>query len=176
MTDEPTIREPDQMLPIAFYLKKRGNSSFDTCSKAEDAEVQVAIRKWFVFATLKNTFGGSSDTTLTRLRELLNMCSSTTAFPADAQYRRRQRSDTAQIAAQKRPQNDERASKTGRSSVRSHRTSGANSAVTSLIRRGHGSHPPQITALIRRSQQNRRLSKSLGPLDRHAQRFQPAKH
>ena len=53
---------------------KRGDRAFDTSSKAEDAEAQVAIRKWFVFSTLKNAFGGSSDTTLTRLRELLNDC------------------------------------------------------------------------------------------------------
>jgi fermentation-respiration switch protein FrsA (DUF1100 family) len=39
-----------------------------------------------LFATLKNAFGGSSDTTLTRLRELLNTCSSTTPFPVDALY------------------------------------------------------------------------------------------
>ena len=45
---------PFALLPIAFYLRKRGNSSFDTSSKAEDADAQVAIRRWFVFATLKN--------------------------------------------------------------------------------------------------------------------------
>jgi hypothetical protein len=78
---------PLALLPIAFYLMKRGDSSFDTSSKAEDAEVQVAIRKWFVFSTLKNAFGRSSDTTLTRLRELLNACGPTTPFPVDILYR-----------------------------------------------------------------------------------------
>jgi uncharacterized protein with ParB-like and HNH nuclease domain len=78
---------PLALLPIAFYLMKRGDSDFDTSSKAEDADAQVAIRKWFVFSTLKNAFGGSSDTTLTRLRELLNTCGSTTPFPADDLYR-----------------------------------------------------------------------------------------
>jgi hypothetical protein len=77
---------PLALLPIAFYLMKRGNSSFDTSSKAEDADAQVAIRKWFVFSTLKNAFGGSSDTTLTRLRELLKTCGPTTPFPADVLY------------------------------------------------------------------------------------------
>jgi len=66
---------------------KRGNSSFDTSSKAEDADAQVAIRRWFVFSTLKNAFGGSSDTTLTRLRELLNASGPTTPFPADTLYK-----------------------------------------------------------------------------------------
>ena len=44
------------------------------------------FRKWFVFSTLKNAFGGSSDTTLTRLRELLNTCGPATPFPADVLY------------------------------------------------------------------------------------------
>lgn len=81
------IVAPLALLPIALYLMKRGNSTFDTSSKAEDADAQIAIRKWFVFSTLKNAFGGSSDTTLTRLRELLNACGPTTPFPADALYK-----------------------------------------------------------------------------------------
>ncbi len=78
---------PLALLPIAFYLKKRGNPSFDTSSKTEDAEAQVAIRKWFVFSTLKNAFGGSSDTTLTRLRDVLAGCNASSPFPADVLYK-----------------------------------------------------------------------------------------
>jgi uncharacterized protein with ParB-like and HNH nuclease domain len=78
---------PLALLPIAFYLKKRKNPSFDTSSKIEDADTQIAIRKWFVFSTLKNAFGGSSDSTLTRLRELLAGCNSSTPFPSDALYK-----------------------------------------------------------------------------------------
>lgn len=78
---------PLALLPIAFYLMKRRNSSFDKSSNAEDAAAQVAIRKWFVFSTLKNAFGGSSDTTLTRLRELLSTCGPATPFPADTLYK-----------------------------------------------------------------------------------------
>ena len=78
---------PLALLPIALYLSKRKNWSFDTSSRAEDAEAQVAIQRWFVFATLKNAFGSSSDTTLTRLRELIVGCNESTPFPADALYR-----------------------------------------------------------------------------------------
>lgn len=78
---------PLALLPIAYFLKKRQSPSFDTSSKAEDAKVQVTIRKWFVLSTLKNAFGGSSDTTLSRLRELLAECSASTPFPADALYK-----------------------------------------------------------------------------------------
>jgi hypothetical protein len=78
---------PLALLPIAFFVMKRGNKNFDTSSEAGDAEAQVAIRKWFVFSTLKNAFGGSSDTTLTRLRELLKECGPMTPFPADKLYK-----------------------------------------------------------------------------------------
>lgn len=76
---------PLALLPIAFYLQERGNPNFDKSSSVEDAEAQIAIRKWFVFATLKNAFGGSSDTTLTRLRQILMKAGS--AFPAEEMYR-----------------------------------------------------------------------------------------
>jgi hypothetical protein len=78
---------PLALLLIALYLLKRGNRAFDTSSKAEDAEAQVAIRKWFVSSTLKNAFGGSSDTTLNRLRELLKDTGPDTPFPADTLYK-----------------------------------------------------------------------------------------
>ncbi|MCH8512310.1 MAG: DUF262 domain-containing protein [Kiritimatiellae bacterium] len=78
---------PLALLPIALYLKKRGNPSFDTSSEKIDADAQVAIRKWFVFSTLKNAFGSSSDTTLTRLRELLSDCDSMSCFPSDLLYK-----------------------------------------------------------------------------------------
>jgi uncharacterized protein with ParB-like and HNH nuclease domain len=84
--NDKNVVAPSALLPIAFYLMKRGNSSFDTSSKAEDSEAQIAIRKWFIFATLKNAFGSSSDTTLTRLRELLLSADSNTPFPADTLY------------------------------------------------------------------------------------------
>jgi hypothetical protein len=50
---------PLALLPIALFLLKRGDRAFDTSSKSEDADAQVAIRRWFVFSTLKNAFGGS---------------------------------------------------------------------------------------------------------------------
>ena len=78
---------PLALLPIAFYLRRQSHPSFDTSSEVKDAEAQVAIRKWFIFSTLKKAFGRSSDTTLTRLRGILNGCSPTSAFPADELYK-----------------------------------------------------------------------------------------
>ena len=77
---------PLALLPIAFYLWKRGNPNFDKSSSAEDAGAQIAIRNWFVFSTLKNAFGGSSDTTLTRLRQILMKFDSDALFPAGELY------------------------------------------------------------------------------------------
>ena len=78
---------PLALLPIAYYLLKRDNPHFDKSSTKEDAEAQVAIRKWFVFSTLKNAFGGSSDTTLTRLRQILIRGNSDDLFPAEELYK-----------------------------------------------------------------------------------------
>ena len=75
------------LLPIAFYLLKKGEPKFYTSNKREDVAIQVAIRKWFIFSTLKGAFGGSSDTTLIRLRELLKKCDSNARFPADKLYK-----------------------------------------------------------------------------------------
>lgn len=75
------------LLPIAFYLLKKGDPNFHISNKREDVAIQVAIREWFIFSTLKGAFGGSSDTTLTRLRELLKKCDSNTPFPADELYK-----------------------------------------------------------------------------------------
>ena len=83
---DKNVVAPLALLPIAFYIMNRGDVSFDTSSRSEDAEAQVAIRRWFVFSTLKNAFGGSSDTTLTRLRESLNTCDPMGTFPADVLY------------------------------------------------------------------------------------------
>ncbi len=78
---------PLALLPIAYFLLNRGNSRFYESSRADDAESQIAIRRWFVFSTLKGAFGGSSDTTLRRLREILKKCDPAAAFPATELFR-----------------------------------------------------------------------------------------
>lgn len=80
------IVAPLALLPIALFIKNRGDYSFDTSSSAVDAEIQGTIRKWFIFSTLKNAFGSSTDTTLMRLRDLLSGGDSR-QFPAEAFYK-----------------------------------------------------------------------------------------
>ncbi len=79
--DAKNIVAPLALLPIAFYIMKRGNLSFDTSSNDRDVEAKIAIRKWFIISTLKNAFGGSSDTKLAQLRVDLGSCDHTTPFP-----------------------------------------------------------------------------------------------
>jgi hypothetical protein len=70
------------LLPISFWLMKRGQEFFDKSSKREDVITQTEIKKWLTLALLKNAFGGSSDTTLKNLREVLLKVSSYKEFPA----------------------------------------------------------------------------------------------
>ena len=81
------IVAPSALLPIAFFLMKRGDYNFDTSSKDVDVEAQEAIRKWIVFAMLKNAFGGASDTTLNRLRVVLKDLDSVATFPIEDLYK-----------------------------------------------------------------------------------------
>ena len=75
---------PLALLPIAYYVMKRGTPNFDTSSEIDDTLAQESIRKWFIFSTLKNAFGGSSDTTLNRLRSKLKGYDAAETFPATA--------------------------------------------------------------------------------------------
>ena len=85
--NKKNVVAPLALLPIAFYLYRRGNTNFDESSEKGDVEIQESIRKWFIFSTLKNAFGGSSDTTLTRLRDLLKELRINSFFPSDILYR-----------------------------------------------------------------------------------------
>lgn len=84
---DKNIVAPSALLPIALFVMKRGDPAFDTSSNIDDANAQISIRRWFIFSTIKNAFGGSLDTTLTRLRELLLEVGAKTPFPADALYK-----------------------------------------------------------------------------------------
>jgi len=75
------IVAPLTLLPVSFWLMKRGDDTFDKSSKKEDVAVQTAIKKWLTLAMLKNAFGGSSDTILKNLRDALLKIKSHGAFP-----------------------------------------------------------------------------------------------
>jgi hypothetical protein len=58
------------IIPIAYYLKTRGlPKNFDTSEKyTEDRE---AIRRWLILSLVRRVFGGSPDTVLRPVREIL---------------------------------------------------------------------------------------------------------
>lgn len=66
------------VLPIAYYLKKR-NANTDNFLNKSDKDVNIIIH-WLRIAFIKQVFGGSSDGTLTRYREIIKDNSSST-FP-----------------------------------------------------------------------------------------------
>jgi len=77
------IVAPLALLPISFWSMKRGQEAFDKSSKRDDVAIQTDIKQWLTLALLKKTFGGSSDTTLKNLRDVLLKHTSYKAFPFD---------------------------------------------------------------------------------------------
>jgi hypothetical protein len=75
------IVAPLALLPIAFWLMKKGQEAFDKSSQRDDVAVQTDIKKWLTLAVLKNAFGGSSDTTLKNLRDALLKVATYNTFP-----------------------------------------------------------------------------------------------
>lgn len=79
--DSRDIVAPLALLPIAFFLSKKGNSSFDISSELNNVLIQVDIRKWLIIVLLKNAFGGSTDTKLKNIRDILLSLASYDRFP-----------------------------------------------------------------------------------------------
>jgi len=69
------------LLPIAYYLIKLDKNNYINSSAQNDVVNQTQIQKWLIFVLLKNSFGGSSDTTLNNLRAELSSISDFSNFP-----------------------------------------------------------------------------------------------
>jgi len=67
------IVAPLTLLPISFFLKKRGDPNFDKSSNIKDVNIQVDIRKWLIIAILKNAFGSATDNKLKNVRDIINL-------------------------------------------------------------------------------------------------------
>ncbi|MBL9177226.1 MAG: DUF262 domain-containing protein [Verrucomicrobiaceae bacterium] len=76
------------LLPIAYYLGKLGAKHFVTSSNKEDVRNQLIMQKWLALVLLKNAFGGSSDTTLTNLQQVINEQPDFKSFPYEAMNKR----------------------------------------------------------------------------------------
>ncbi len=56
------------LLPVALYLKNKASKAYLSSSSSVDVLDQTVIQKWLIFCLLKNVTGGSSDSTLTKMR------------------------------------------------------------------------------------------------------------
>ena len=70
------------LIPIAYYLQKRGATSSFLSSKADKAD-RAAIRQWLVSVLLRGTFGSMADTILAAIRGVIADAPSD-AFPVEA--------------------------------------------------------------------------------------------
>ena len=60
------------LLPIAQYIRNKNASTYISSSAENDVKDQNNIQKWLLMAILKNLLGGSSDTTLNQMREVVD--------------------------------------------------------------------------------------------------------
>ena len=71
------------LLPIAYYLIKLNKKNYINSTDKDDVKNQTIIQKWLILVLLKNSFGGSSDTTLSNLRAELVSVADYSKFPFD---------------------------------------------------------------------------------------------
>jgi uncharacterized protein with ParB-like and HNH nuclease domain len=65
-----TLTANYSIIPIAYYLKAQGlPKNFDTSARYE--EDRKAIRRWLILSLVRRVFGGSPDTVLRSVREIL---------------------------------------------------------------------------------------------------------
>ncbi|MBF0240388.1 MAG: DUF1524 domain-containing protein, partial [SAR324 cluster bacterium] len=69
--------------PIAYYLIKLNKNDYINSTNKDDVSNQTMIQKWLILVLLKNSFGGSSDSTLSNLRSELVSIVDYTKFPFD---------------------------------------------------------------------------------------------
>ena len=72
------------LLPISLYLKKLNKKNFVESTDKNDVSNQIIIQNWLIIVLLKNAFGGSSDTTLKNLQDVINEQVDFSLFPYEA--------------------------------------------------------------------------------------------
>jgi len=72
------------LLPIAFYLGKFNKKNFVDSTDKDDVRNQIIIQKWLIISLLKNAFGGSSDTILKNLQDVINEQKDFSVLPYEA--------------------------------------------------------------------------------------------
>ncbi len=65
-----TLTSNNAVIPIAYYIFKKGNPS-NFCLSNEYSEDRKTIKRWLTISLLKRAFGGQSDSVLKNLRTIL---------------------------------------------------------------------------------------------------------
>ncbi|HEY0545482.1 MAG TPA: DUF262 domain-containing protein [Pyrinomonadaceae bacterium] len=82
--NDKNLVSTNALLPISLYLTKLGKKNFFESTEQSDVANKLIIQKWLAIALLKNAFGGSSDTTLKNLQDVLNEQTDLSVFPYEA--------------------------------------------------------------------------------------------
>ena len=80
--DRDTLTSANALIPIAYYFMHHPGLTLHT-STPLDVRNAAAVRRWFTSALLNGVFGGSSDTLLTVVREVLQRHAHEDDFPMD---------------------------------------------------------------------------------------------
>jgi hypothetical protein len=70
--DENNLTSANALIPVAYYLSQHSKITLRGESTAE-VQSASAVRKWLIAALLNRVFGGSSDSLLAKLREVLQI-------------------------------------------------------------------------------------------------------
>lgn len=77
------IVAPLALLPVIYFLMKKGNPNFDKSSYKDDVDIQLDIRRWIIIVMLKNAFGSSTDRRLKNLRDIMSNNKMYDKYPVD---------------------------------------------------------------------------------------------
>jgi len=69
------------LLPIALFINQNKKANYHLSTESNDAKNQQIIQKWLILSLVKNSFGGSSDTILQKVRESILNNSEKPKFP-----------------------------------------------------------------------------------------------
>jgi uncharacterized protein with ParB-like and HNH nuclease domain len=75
------ITSTGALLPISLFLGKLNKKNYYLSTEKNDAKNQELIQKWLIISLVKGSFGGSSDTTLKKVRDVVISSNATQNFP-----------------------------------------------------------------------------------------------
>lgn len=75
------ITSTGALLPISLYIGRINKKNYFRSTDAEDVKNQELIQKWLVISLVKGSFGGSSDTTLKKVRDAVVSKRNLSKFP-----------------------------------------------------------------------------------------------